>query len=137
MHSPHESSNCLQAVAESYPTDSRGSTPSLPGLPQPPPERWQFSLAAILLFTFACAVAAAVARLWQVGPWIQMWSLGLVVVLLFYIFWRLRTVLLRWGRWNELQRHQRELKDWAERARASRISDPAPAQADPSAGDGI
>jgi hypothetical protein len=79
-----------------------------------------------MLFTLACAIAAAVARLWRVGAWIQFWSLSLVVVLLFYIFWRLQTVILRWGRWNEIQRHRQELARWTERMRGSRRDDNRP-----------
>ncbi len=31
-----------------------------------------------------------------------------------------RRVGMRWGRWNELQRHRQDLAAWADRTRASR-----------------
>ena len=92
-------------------------------LPQPPQQRWQFSLATIMLFTLACAAAAAVARLFRVGRWVQFWSLALAIVFLLYLFWRLRMAWVQWCRWNELQRHRQELAQWADRTRAGRKDD--------------
>ncbi len=76
-----------------------------------------------MLFTLACAAAAAVARLFRVAPWVQFWSLALAIVFLLYLFWRLRMALVQWGRWNELQRHRQELAEWTHRTRECRRSE--------------
>jgi hypothetical protein len=114
------SSNKKTVVAESYPPDSSGSSPLPPELPGPPPERRQFSVAAVMLFTLACAGAALGARLLRVNPAIEIAGWAVAAVFLLYVFWRLWTVILRWGRWRELQRHRQDLAEWADSKRESR-----------------
>jgi hypothetical protein len=100
-------------VPESYPSPADRSSPTPPELPERPPERFQFSLAMLLLVTFVCAIGAAGIR-WSGAP-SDVQLLGFVVTAIFiaYTTFRWAAAWRRFDRWGEIQQHRQELEEWA------------------------
>jgi hypothetical protein len=119
---------------ESYRPDDSASSPAPPKLPEPPPERFQFSLRQLLLFMFASALVAAALR--QLVHYVEALPdqdhVGLVNVVLcgltfgglLYFFLRVPFLAARAGRfrqrWRQIQKHRRELAAWGEARKRER-----------------
>jgi len=113
-------------VPESYSSPADGSSPTLPELPEPPPERFQFSLKQLLAFMLGCAFLAAAVR--YVLQWtrqlpdnqvISVFSTALAALplgALLYFFVRGPVLACHaarfWSRWNRVQKHRQELARW-------------------------
>jgi hypothetical protein len=84
-----------------------------PDVESPEPERFQVSLAALLIVMIMCAVSAAALR-WS-GLSSDMQAAGFAVggIFLAYLTWRWAAAWRRFDRWNRIQRHRAELEDWA------------------------
>src|SRR5262249_52242742 len=120
--------NCERrtAVSESYSSLTDGSSPTLPELPEPPPERFQFSLKQLLAFMLGCALLAAAVR--YVLQWtrqlpdyqvIGIFSTALAALplgALLYFFLRGPALAYHagriWSRWNRVQKHRHDLERW-------------------------
>ena len=106
-----------------------------PELPEPPAERFQFSLKQLLAFMFASAIVAAGLR--QVVFYVEQSLLapedlgivtvtigGLALGALLYFFLRMPFIAVKLGRsrrrWQEIQQHRRDLKAWGEARKRER-----------------
>jgi hypothetical protein len=113
-------------MRESYPPDAPPSSP-VPELPQPPPERFQFSLKQLLAFMFASALLASGARfliqlLGQIpdtliAGYLNVFVLSLVFGALLYFlirgpFLAVQAFRIR-RRWQAIHGHRRELENWS------------------------
>jgi hypothetical protein len=125
-------------MRESYPSKGDLSSPA-PQLPEPPPEKFQFSLKQLLAFMLASAFLATGARYViqlfgqipdsQIAGYLHILILSLVFGALLYFLIRGPFLLMHATRisrrWQTIKGHRRELEDWSRQRIKERDEAPA------------
>jgi hypothetical protein len=101
------------SVTESYPPPADRSSPAPPDIRPPKPQRFQFSLAALLLVVLVSALAASALRCAGLPSDWQLVGFTIWGIFLAYLTWRWAAAWRRFDRWNEVQQHRADLADWA------------------------
>jgi hypothetical protein len=93
-------------------------------LDPPPRERFQFSLAAVILATLLCAIAAAATRAMGLPIAVQAALVAVLIIEVLYFTLRapfvLRNLLGRGRRWDEIRKQKADMQRIIDERRAAR-----------------